>query len=166
MWCTHKKHMHHPIKRHGQKVPYLWLQFNLTKACIHLIPTKRKPKIDLYLLNLPPLPPPISFILSSKTPCKISLIRFWLNPPNLCLSINSSILFETISFFKAFFSSHIPSITDEMIIQGEIPVKEGFLAVTPVIYFTANSEIILLGRFTKQTEERNFTWVKFSLKLS
>ena len=71
---THKPNMHQPMQSHGQKISSFWQKMHHAAPCIKLVPPNRNPNLDLSLLNLPPLTPPISFIISSRNPCKISLI--------------------------------------------------------------------------------------------
>ena len=132
MWIIHKSNIHQPMRIYGQKLPYIWNQVHITNSCINMGSTNSKPKIDISLLNLSPRPSPlptnlIHYLISN--PCKISIIWYWLNPTNLCLQSNSSIIFQTKFSLKASFPCQTPSIPENVISWGGMPVKECILSV-------------------------------------
>ena len=149
MWHTHKPNIHQPIRINGHKLPYLWQQFYITTPCIQLISTNSKPKLELSLPNPPPLTPPSphqSHSLSHIKPLKVSLIWPWSNPPNFYILSNSSIVFKTKSPLKASFPCQIPSITDKVIAQGGVPVKDYILSISSYWCLTSDIKIIILGK--------------------
>ena len=77
------------------------------------------PKSTSYLptsLLLSPLSPPISYIITSPNPCKISIICFWLNPPNGLLLSKSSIIFKITQSVKVSLLYKITSTSVKIII--------------------------------------------------
>ena len=148
LWCTHKSHMHQPMKIHGYKLPSLLKQVYETDPCIYMIHPKSKPNLNL----LPPIYPPTLFVISSQNPWKISLIWFWLNPPNYHLVSNFSIIFKP----------HHPSwpLDHTKSTQYQINYHMGRDACKlrhPLIYFhvylIAAGEMILLGRLKSTIED-------------
>ena len=55
---NHKSHINQPTQSHVWQLTSIWKQVHCTGTSIHLLPPKRKPKIDLSLLNPPTTPSP------------------------------------------------------------------------------------------------------------
>ena len=53
-WCTHKPHIHQPMRIHGQKLTSFCQKLNQTTPLIYMVPTKMNTNINLSILNLPP----------------------------------------------------------------------------------------------------------------
>ena len=86
---THNPHMNQHMKSYGQKMTYFWQQVHQNTPWIYLGTPNMNPNINLSLLNLPPVSPEISFVISFQNPYKRSLVWFWLNSLNVPLVLNS-----------------------------------------------------------------------------
>ena len=118
-------------------------------------------------LFLPQISPLISFVLSSLNPWKVSLVLFWLNPPNSPSHPNFQSLLKPhhpskpISHIKSpWFRKRFPH--GKVCLWSKMSYWSHHMNASRLIV-----KIMVLGRYTKHTgDQKTFLGWKFSIKSS
>ena len=139
----------------GHKLQYIWYQVHRNEPYIHLGSHNRKPNLDISLILLPPpqsslFPNFINYLISK--PLQSIPNSILMNPLDLYLPLKSSIIFDTTSSFNLSCPRQLTSILDNMLTWIRIPAKGCMLLVVSHGCLTADSEMLILWRFTNQKE--------------